>query len=60
MLAVGSDAEIARYTGPATRVIDAGGKALLPGLYDSHVHPLGAAHSEKDHPIPSFDSLADV
>ena len=47
-------------TGPATKVIDAGGKALLPGLYDSHVHPLGAAHSEKDHPIPSFESLADV
>ena len=60
VLAVGSNAEIARLTGPATRVIDAGGKALLPGLYDSHVHPLGAAHSEKDHAIPSFDSLADV
>ena len=57
VLAVGSNAEIARLTGPATRVIDAGGKALLPGLYDSHVHPLGAAHSEKDHAIPSFDSL---
>jgi predicted amidohydrolase YtcJ len=60
VLAVGSNAEIARLTGPATRVIDAGGKALLPGLYDSHVHPLGAAHSEKDHAIPTFDSLADV
>src|SRR5262245_12498942 len=60
VLAVGSGAEIARFNGPATRVVDAGGKALLPGLYDSHVHPLGAAHSEKDHPIPTFDTLADV
>ena len=60
ILAVGSHAEIARFTGPTTRVVDAGGKALLPGLYDSHVHPLGAAHSEKDHPIPEFDSLTDV
>jgi predicted amidohydrolase YtcJ len=60
VLAVGSDAEIGRVTGPATRVIDASCKALLPGLYDSHVHPLGAAHSEKDHPIPTFDTLADV
>ncbi len=60
LLAVGTDAEIARHIGPATRVVDAGGKVLLPGLYDSHVHPLGAAHSEKDHPIPTFDSLADV
>src|SRR5579885_1614467 len=60
VLAVGSDQEMARFTGPATRVVDAGGKARLPGLYDSHVHPLGAAHSEKDHPIPTFDTLADV
>src|SRR5271165_2770526 len=60
VLAVGSDTEIARFTGPATRIIDAGGRALLPGLYDSHVHPLGAAHSEADHPIPVFESLADV
>ncbi len=60
VLAAGSNAEIARLAGPATRIIDAGGKTLLPGLYDSHVHPLGAAHSEKDHAIPSFDTLADV
>ena len=26
----------------------------------AHVHPLGAAQSEADHPIPVFDSLADV
>ena len=25
-------------------VIDAGGKTVLPGLYDSHIHPVGAAH----------------
>ncbi len=60
VLAAGSEAEIARLAGPATRIMDAGGKTLLPGLYDSHVHPLGAAHSEKDHPIPSFDTLDDV
>jgi predicted amidohydrolase YtcJ len=58
--ASGSNADIAHLAGPATRIIDAGGKTLMPGLYDSHVHPLGAAHSEKDHPIPSFDTLADV
>ena len=52
--------EIQPLIGPGTKVIDAGGKTLLPGLYDSHVHPLGAAHSEADHPIPVFESLADV
>src|SRR5271165_5449520 len=58
--AVGTDDEIQPLVGPGTRIIEAGGMALLPGLYDSHVHPLGAAHSEADHPIPVFESLADV
>ncbi|MHB1556753.1 MAG: amidohydrolase [Isosphaeraceae bacterium] len=60
LAAVGTEHEVARFIGPATRVVDASGKVLLPGLYDSHVHPLGAALSEKDHPIPTFDSLGDV
>ena len=60
IIGAGTDAEIAHLAGPATRIIDARGKTLLPGLYDSHVHPLGAAHSEKDHAIPAFDTLADV
>ena len=57
---VGTNAEADALAGPATRTIDAKGRSLLPGLYDSHVHPLGAAGSEKDHPIPSYGSLADV
>ena len=60
ILAVGTDDEVQPLVGPGTKTIDAGGKTLLPGLYDSHVHPLGAAHSEADHPIPVFESLADV
>ena len=60
IIAVGTDEQIRPLVGPATKVVDAGGKTLLPGLYDSHVHPLGAAHSEADHPIPVFESLADV
>jgi predicted amidohydrolase YtcJ len=60
IVAVGTDDEIKAFIGPETKSIDAGGKALLPGLYDSHVHPLGAATSEADHPIPAFRSLSDV
>jgi predicted amidohydrolase YtcJ len=60
IVAVGTDEEIARLAGPKTSTIDARGKTLLPGLYDSHVHPLGASSSESDHPLPSFDSLAAV
>jgi len=60
IVAVGTTEEIVKLTTPSTKIIDAGGKTLLPGLYDSHVHPLGASSSEADHPIPSFRSLADV
>src|SRR5438105_6145613 len=38
IVAVGSSAEIDLWRGPDTRVIDAGGKLLLPGFDDSHVH----------------------
>lgn len=38
IIAVGSNAEIAALRGPVTRMIDAGGKLLLPGFNDAHVH----------------------
>ena len=60
IVAVGGDEEVAAQANPGARSIDAGGRALLPGLIDSHVHPVGAAMSEADHPIPAFDSLKAV
>ena len=38
IVAVGSDADVAQWRGPDTQVIDAGGKLLLPGFNDAHVH----------------------
>ena len=38
IVAVGSDAEIAKWIGPATKTIDAQGKSVLPGFIDAHVH----------------------
>jgi len=38
IVAVGSNADVEAWRGPATKVIDAGGKLLLPGFNDSHVH----------------------
>jgi len=37
-LAVGDEAEAMAHAGPATRVIDAGGRRAIPGLIDSHIH----------------------
>jgi predicted amidohydrolase YtcJ len=60
VVALGEDREVLRYKGPKTRVIDAGGRTVLPGLYDSHVHPVGAATSELVESLPNLRSLADV
>lgn len=38
IVAVGTTAALNAWRGPKTRVIDAGGKLLLPGFNDSHVH----------------------
>src|SRR5947209_3387653 len=60
ILFVGPGAEALKLKGEGTRVIDAGGKVVMPGLMDSHSHPLGAALSEWQEPLPDLHSLANV
>ena len=36
--AVGDEADVAALIGPGTRVIDALGRRVIPGLNDSHIH----------------------
>lgn len=38
IVAVGAAADVAAWRGPHTKVIDAGGKLVLPGFNDAHVH----------------------
>lgn len=40
ILASGTDEEILRLRGPETRVIDGKGRTVVPGLNDSHMHPI--------------------
>ncbi|MBI1190975.1 MAG: amidohydrolase family protein [Tepidisphaera sp.] len=37
-VAVGDEASVLAMQGPGTRLIDAGGRRVIPGLYDSHLH----------------------
>src|SRR5207245_5007126 len=45
IVAVGDDTEIERTRGAGTKVIDAGGKLVLPGFADSHIHFLDGSFS---------------
>src|SRR6266581_2883502 len=45
IVAVGDDAEIERTRGGGTKVIDAGGKLVLPGFVDCHIHFLDGSFS---------------
>lgn len=38
VVSVGTDAEVMGLRGAGTRVVDGGGRRVIPGLYDSHLH----------------------
>jgi len=43
VLARGGDIDIMALAGTDTRIIDAGGSALVPGMVDGHMHPMSGA-----------------
>src|SRR5690348_268147 len=59
-VAVGSNADVRKLAGPATSEIDLAGRTVLPGLQDSHTHPIAAALSEQDRPVPVMNSIPDI
>ncbi len=44
---IGGDAEATQWRTGAGQVVDLGGKTILPGLYDMHVHPVLQAKGEE-------------
>ncbi len=59
-IAVGSNADVRKLAASTTREVDLGGRTVLPGLQDSHTHPITAALSEQDRPVPVMNSIADI
>jgi len=45
LIAVSSRAAVEALAGPTTRRVDAGGRTIVPGLIDSHIHAIRAALS---------------
>jgi predicted amidohydrolase YtcJ len=60
LVRVGSEKDVLALRGERTEMIDLEGRALVPGLIDSHCHPLSASLVEFDHPIPQMESVSDV
>ena len=60
ILQVGSDAQVLQLKGPQTELVDLQGRMVLPGLIDSHAHPINAALTEFDHPVPPMETIAEV
>lgn len=58
--AVGTNDEVKRLIGPETRVIDAQGKTVIPGLIESHVHATGAARGEAVRAFVQLHSIGDM
>lgn len=57
----GTNAEMEAYIGPDTQVIDAGGRLVLPGANDSHMHAVHTGYTLSptflDFSGPEYDSM---
>ena len=59
-VAVGSTGDVRAYVGDATRVIDGGGRTVIPGLIDTHVHALDVAAAEASQPFRNLRSVGEL
>jgi predicted amidohydrolase YtcJ len=60
IVAVGEDADVKAFRGPATRVIDLAGASVLPGLADAHVHVEGIGQAAESLSLVGAASLQEA
>jgi predicted amidohydrolase YtcJ len=59
-VAVSSNQAVRAHIGPSTRVIDAHGRTVIPGLIDTHVHALDVAAAEAVQPFRNVRSVDEL
>jgi predicted amidohydrolase YtcJ len=59
IVAIGSSVDVNALTGSQTRIIDAGGKTVLPGLIESHIHLFPGAVLLTRLDLSQFDTAAE-
>ena len=57
---VGDDQGAKAYIGPKTEVFRAGGRTVIPGINETHVHAYGAAQGEAVQPFRQLGSIAEI
>ena len=57
IVALGDKAKALATSNADAKVVDLAGRTLLPGLMDSHAHPVGAAVYEFDHEVPEIGDI---
>src|SRR5882672_4639998 len=60
IVAVGDEAQVKPFVGPATKRIDLAGRAVVPGLTDAHVHVEGLGASLENLSLVGATSLDDA
>src|SRR3546814_11628652 len=59
IVAVGSAADVGKLRDADTRVVDLGGRLVLPAFGDAHVHPLFGGLSRSRCPLQDGKTIAD-
>lgn len=57
---LGRNRDVMRIRDRGTTVVDLQGKMVLPGLIDSHMHPISASVSEADHSVPNISTIDEL
>lgn len=60
IVAVGSNAQMRSFIGDNTAVVDLEGRMAMPGMHDSHIHPLEGGYEQVWCSLADADSVAAV